>query len=52
MYGVEGHPAINNSHQYPWVDNWQMAIFPLEVELNLVKCRSGLVVYTGENVRP
>ena len=38
---MEGHPAIINSLQYPWVDNWPMAIFPLVVELNLV-CRQRL----------
>ena len=35
----EGHPATKNTIQYPWVDNWLMAIFPLVVELNLVKFR-------------
>ena len=30
----EGHPAIKNSLQYPWL----MAILPLVVELTLVKC--------------
>ena len=24
----EGHLATQNSFQYPWVDNWLMAIFP------------------------
>ena len=26
--GVEGHPATKNVLQYPWVDNWLVAIFP------------------------
>ena len=35
----EGLPATENSLQYPWVDNWLMAIFPLLNELTRVKCR-------------
>ena len=32
------YPAIKTSLQYPWVKNWLMAIFPLVVKLNLIKC--------------
>ena len=39
MVGMEGHPTTKNLLQNPWVDNWQMAIFPLVVKLNLVKFR-------------
>ena len=29
LVGVEGHPTTKTLLQYPWVDNWLMAIFPL-----------------------
>ena len=56
-WGEEGHPATKNLLQYPWVDNWLMAIFPLVVELTLVKChqRFGCLLWgpqCGANILP
>ena len=39
LVDVEGHPTNKNSLQYTRLDNWLMPIFPLVVELNLVKYR-------------
>ena len=45
-------PKTRNSLQYSWVGNWLMAIFPLEVELNLVKCNQLFGRLPWANVRP
>ena len=37
-FGVEGHHATKNLLQYPWVDNWLMAIFPLSGRVKLKSC--------------
>ena len=36
---VSRHQKLTPIDQYPWVDNWLMAIFSLSGRVDLVKCR-------------